>query len=191
MSVTITKNVFATLDASIQATILAAINENQNKPKPKRIITDEQKAKMKAGREAAAAKKKSEIIDSPTQLAAPVLLMPPSDKISEPSPEKKKRGPKKLSDMTPEELLARKEKRAARKAEKASDSSEISEAEEVIMPAHPVVVSVVEKPKRVLSDEQKAKMKAGREAAAAKKKATSSTESSRSESPISAKEKAE
>jgi hypothetical protein len=47
------------------------------------------------------------------------------------------------------------------------------------------------KKKRVISEEQKAKMKAGREAAAEKKKSTSSTERSRSESPISAKEKAE
>ena len=43
----------------------------------------------------------------------------------------------------------------------ASDSEPLAEANEVIMPT--------EKPKRVMSEEQKAKMKAGREAAAAKK----------------------
>ena len=43
----------------------------------------------------------------------------------------------------------------------ASDSEPLAEAGEVIMPN--------EKPKRVMSDEQKAKMKAGREAAAAKR----------------------
>ena len=42
------------------------------KDKPKRVISDEQKAKMKAGREAAAAKKKAEASEAPEAPEAPV-----------------------------------------------------------------------------------------------------------------------
>ena len=163
MSITISKNIFATLDAALQATILAAINDSQ--AKPKRVLSDEQKAKMKAGREAAAAKKK---LENPTE-----------EVVSDSGSSEKKRGPKKLADMTPEERTAHNEKVAARKAAKAAKSSEATpvESETEAAPA----MATPEKPKRVISDEQKAKMKAGREAAAAKKKAEK--EVSRSPSP--------
>ena len=85
--------------------------EEDAEPKPKRVLTDEQKAKMKAGREAAKAKRDAE------KAAAG----------EEPKP---KRTPK-----------------AA------------------------VEGAVAARPKRVLTDEQKAKMKAGREAAKARKAA--------------------
>jgi len=164
MSITISKNIFATLDAALQATILAAINDSQ--AKPKRVLTDEQKAKMKAGREAAAAKKK---LETPTEEVA-----------SDSGSSEKKRGPKKLADMTPEERTAHNEKVAARKATKAAKAAKSSEATPV--ESETEAAPAAEKPKRVLSEEQKAKMKAGREAAAAKKKAEKE-ETSRSPSP--------
>lgn len=92
--------------------------------KPKRVISEEQKAKMKAGREAAVTAKKlaekeaaqiavamaAELMghgEVPEAVAAPVL---------------KKRGPNKLEDMTPEELAKREAKKAERKAKKAADA---------------------------------------------------------------------
>jgi hypothetical protein len=81
--------------------------------KPKRVLSDEQKAKMKAGREAAKARK-----DAEKAAAAPVV----------------------------------EEKKAP--VEGTPDNSDTEQ-----------------KPKRVLTDEQKAKMKAGREAAKARKEA--------------------
>jgi len=167
MSITISKNIFATLDAALQATILAAINDSQ--AKPKRVLSDEQKAKMKAGREAAAAKKK---LETPTEEVA-----------SDSGSSEKKRGPKKLTDMTPEERTAHNEKVAARKATKAAKAAKSSETTPVESETEvPAAMATPEKPKRVLSEEQKAKMKAGREAAAAKKKAEKE-ETSRSPSP--------
>jgi hypothetical protein len=85
--------------------------EEDAEPKPKRVLTDEQKAKMKAGREAAKAKRDAE-------------------KVVAGEEPKSKRTPK-----------------AA------------------------VEGAVAARPKRVLTDEQKAKMKAGREAAKARKAA--------------------
>ena len=96
--------------------------------KPKRVMTDEQKAKMKAGREAAKAKKDAEkeadaarVVavsmaaelmghgEVPDDIAA--LAATPATKA-----ELKKRGPKKLEDMTPEERAKHDAKKAADKA---------------------------------------------------------------------------
>jgi hypothetical protein len=167
MSIKINKDIFAALDASIQATILAAINDTN---KPKRVLSEEQKAKMKAGRDAAKAKKADGTV------TAHVVVASSSGSVTSEG-SAKKRGPKKLADMTPEERTAHDAKVAERKAKKtaaSSDTETVAEAGEVIVPQ--------DKPKRVISEEQKAKMKAGREAAAAKKKALTS-ETERSPSP--------
>lgn len=99
--------------------------------KPKRVMTDEQKAKMKAGRDAAKAKKEADAArvvavsmaaelmghgEVPDDIAA--LTVAPEAK-----PELKKRGPKKLEDMTPEERAKHDAKKAERKAKKASGAA--------------------------------------------------------------------
>jgi hypothetical protein len=105
--------------------------------KPKRVITDEQKAKMKAGREASAnAKKAKKEADAARVVAvsmaaelmghgeAPddiaVLMATPEAK---PEQQVKKRGPKKLDAMTPEELAKHNAKKAERQAKKAADKA--------------------------------------------------------------------
>jgi hypothetical protein len=89
-----------------------------------------------------------------------------------------KRGPKKLSEMTPDQLAAHNTKILKRNEAKnvKAAGAEIHEAMEVIFPT--VVPSatvtdtvVVSKPKRIISDEQKAKMKLGRERKLAEKNA--------------------
>ena len=97
--------------------------------KPKRIMTDEQKAKMKAGRDAAKAKKEADAArvvavstmaelmghgEVPDEIA--VLAATPDQKL-------KKRGPKKLEDMTAEERTAHDAKKAERQAKKASGAA--------------------------------------------------------------------
>jgi hypothetical protein len=99
----------------------AAKKERKN---PWAGLSEEQKAervaKMKAGK---AAKKAAE---APSEEEAP-----PSDGEAAPSvtsSEKKKRGPKKFSEMTPEELEAAKAKRAAKKSAKSSEAPKSSAA---------------------------------------------------------------
>jgi hypothetical protein len=100
--------------------------------KPKRVMTEEQKAKMKAGREAAKAKKEAdaarvvavsmmaelmghgEVPDEIAALAVPTVT--PDQKL-------KKRGPKKLEDMTAEERAKHDAKKAERQAKKAADKA--------------------------------------------------------------------
>jgi Spy/CpxP family protein refolding chaperone len=96
----------------------AAKAQTEGDEKPKRVLTDEQKAKMKAGREAAKARREAE----------------------------------KGAAGGGEPAKPAKKPRAAKA--KTEDGAEGAE-----------------KPKRVLTDEQKAKMKAGREAAKARKAA--------------------
>ena len=99
--------------------------------KPKRVITEEQKAKMKVGREAALAKKAADAArvvavsmaaelmghgEVPDEIA--VLMATPEAK-----PELKKRGPKKLDAMTPEERAKHDAKKAERQAKKAADKA--------------------------------------------------------------------
>jgi hypothetical protein len=102
---------------------------------------------------------------------------------AEPQPEplaqaKKKRGPKKVADMTAEEKAVHDAKVAERKAKKAAPATAVEPEPEpepvttppVKKPEHqedaetPVKPNAGEKPKRVLSPEHLAKMKAGREA---------------------------
>ncbi len=97
--------------------------------KPKRVMTEEQKAKMKAGREAAAAKKEADAArvvavstmaelmghgEVPDEIA--VLTVAPDQKL-------KKRGPKKLEDMTAEERAKHDANKAERQAKKAADKA--------------------------------------------------------------------
>ena len=105
--------------------------------KPKRVMTDEQKAKMKAGREASAnAKKAKKEADAARVVAVSmaaelmghgevpddiaVLMATPEAK---PEQQVKKRGPKKLEAMTPEELAKHNAKKAERQAKKAADKA--------------------------------------------------------------------
>jgi ribonuclease E len=97
--------------------------------KPKRVMSDEQKAKMKAGREAAAAAKKASAPE-PVAEPVPVPMAEPEAK-PEAKPDAKKRGPKKLTDMTPEELAIHEARKAERKAKKESGSGTTSPARSV------------------------------------------------------------
>lgn len=111
--------------------------------KPKRVMTDEQKAKMKAGREAAKAKKaaeidqtvakieatiEAEVIAAAAKKAALVAVSMAAEETasvtsgSTSSSGAKKRGPKKLADMTPEERAKHDSKKAERKAKKATEA---------------------------------------------------------------------
>jgi hypothetical protein len=101
--------------------------------KPKKVISEEQKAKMKAGREAAAAAKKANK-DAVIVLPEPVAVPAPEPEpvaVAAPAPEAKKRGPKKLTDMTPEELAIHEARKAERKAKKESGSGTTSPARSV------------------------------------------------------------
>jgi hypothetical protein len=85
--------------------------------KPKRVISDAQKAALKAGREAAKAKRASVTIELPTTqeilTETPAVTEPAAADASE------KKGRKKDSERyTPEELVAVKAERAAKKAAK-------------------------------------------------------------------------
>ena len=106
--------------------------------KAKRVMSDEQKAKMKAGREASAAAKKAAkdaepvTVAEPVPVAEPVTVAEPEQVTeSEAKPEAKKRGPKKLTDMTPEELAIHEARKAERKAKKESGSGTTSPARSV------------------------------------------------------------
>ena len=217
MSITISKTAFATLDAAIQATILAAVNTSDAKPKSKIVEKPKQKGQMNAwtayGKEVHATHAAEYATWKAEQAAAGAAVSkqtvpcfvsqwrdahkdeyatfeaawkeahpkeaPSKDAASVAGSEtsqKKKRGPKKLSEMTVEERAEHDTKVAERKAAKKSANSSDSEelAGEVIVPsvaAPNAVAAPAPKPKRVLTEEQKAKMKAGREAAAAKKAA--------------------
>jgi hypothetical protein len=90
--------------------------------KPKKVLTDEQKAKMKAGREAAAAKKAAAATAPATAPAAAAATATAeaeaTDGNASDTSSQKRRGPKKLSEMSAEELAAHKAKVAERKEKK-------------------------------------------------------------------------
>ena len=112
----------------VDAVIVATVAE-----KPKRVMTDEQKAKMKAGREMAKAKKYAAglLPISPAfggPMSDPVVApVPPEAPVAPEVPEApvaaKKRGPKKLNDMTHEERTRHDARKAERKAKKAAGLS--------------------------------------------------------------------
>ena len=95
--------------------------------KPKRVMTDEQKAKMKAGREAAKAKKEADAARVVAVSMAAELMghgeVPDDISALTVAPVLKKRGPKKLEDMTPEERAKHDAKKAERQAKKAADKA--------------------------------------------------------------------
>ena len=114
-------------EATVASEPVAAVAE----AKPKRVMTDEQKAKMKAGREASKAKKEADAARVVAVSMAAELMghgEVPDDIASlmatpEAKPELKKRGPKKLEDMTPEERAKHDAKKAERQAKKAADKA--------------------------------------------------------------------
>ena len=95
--------------------------------KPKRVMTDEQKAKMKAGREAAKAKKEADAARVVAVSSMAELMghgeVPDEIAVLAAKPELKKRGPKKLEEMTPEERAKHDAKKAERQAKKAADKA--------------------------------------------------------------------
>jgi hypothetical protein len=114
--------------------------------KPKRVMTDEQKAKMKAGREAAKAKKAAQVDQTVAKIEATVeaevlagvaakeaarvavsmaaeLMGHGEVPEEQPVQQVKKRGPKKLEAMTPEERAKHDAKKAERQAKKAADKA--------------------------------------------------------------------
>jgi len=254
MSINISKNIFSTLDVSIQNTILEAINKNPKQGKnlkKEKNLNQEKPTKVNAwtaftkhilathASEIQAFISEKKISEPQTKVlplhfvshyrtnheeeynkfqenfksSQPVIVsesMTVSDNNSVTSTnEKKKRGPKKLVDMTSDERAAHDAKVANRKsAKKPVKTDELTEANEVIFSSAPMVAEpkvaepkvaepkVTEpvsaeakiKPKRIVTDEQKAAMKAGRERAAAAKKALA--DNNRSPSP-GAKEKSE
>jgi hypothetical protein len=103
-------------------------------------LSEEQKAeriaKMKAGKEAKKAASAPSAADADGEAPASDGEAP-----SVTSSEKKKRGPKKFADMTPEELEAAKAKRAAKKSAKSAEAPKASEssatAARVPLPASP------------------------------------------------------
>ena len=116
---------------------VVAVATDGAETKAKRVMSDEQKAKMKAGREASAAAKKAAKDTEPVIFAVSPSpqnpLSTPSEPITEAEakPDAKKRGPKKLTDMTPEELAIHEAKKAERKAKKESGSGTSSPARSV------------------------------------------------------------
>jgi hypothetical protein len=117
--------------------------------KPKRVLTEEHKAKMQAGRVAKKAAKAAESVES-VESAKPVKAKKAA-KVTEAEVAEK---PKRV--LTEEHKAKMQAGRAAKKAAKAAEAAEpVSE---------PVAATLSEKPKRVLTEEHKAKMQAGRKA---------------------------
>jgi len=159
------KALLPTLEKMVSATqpSLAAVTEKKRVGKP---LTEEHKAKMKAGREAKKAEKAALALTPSTALAALTAVAPVTEA------EKPKRV------LTEEHLAKMKAGREAKKAEKAALATAPSTVVEAVTTEAPSTATAVateaEKPKRVgkpLTEEHKAKLKAGREAAKAKKEA--------------------
>ena len=173
MSIKITPKMFAMLDSNAQSAINSLFLAKPVEVKPKRVLSSEHLAKLKAGREAKQALKR---LDKKAQdwgfcpLPEPIPLVE-TVTVTVPEPvQQKKRGPKPLSTMTPDELAAHKIKVGERKAEREAKKLVETVLPEPVLPEPVLVVELAEvKPKRILSPEHLAKLKAGREAAKAKK----------------------
>jgi hypothetical protein len=119
--------------------------------KPKKVLSAEQKAKMKAGREAAAAKKAAAAAAAPVaEAAAPVADAAPApvaeDGSASDTSSQKRRGPKskaELAAMSAEERAEYEKKAAERKAKKAAKAAAPAAAE-VPLPASPAPVAAEE-----------------------------------------------
>lgn len=109
--------------------------------KPKKVLSKEQKEKMAAGRAAAKAKKEAAAAAAPSAAdAVPVaeaVPAPEADGNASDTSSQKRRGPKKLSEMSPEERAAHDKKVAERKLAKAAAPA----AAAVPLPASPVPVA--------------------------------------------------
>jgi hypothetical protein len=165
MSIKITPKMFAALDSKVQAAISSLVEV-----KPKRVLSPEHLAKLKAGRETKQALKRlAKLAAAEDETLPESIPVIESVAVTVPEPvapvEQKKRGPKSLASKTPEELAAHKTRVAERKAERKA-----KKLVETVLPEPVLVVELAEvKPKRALSAEHLAKLKAGREAAKAKK----------------------
>lgn len=194
MSITLTPEMLAMLDSKTKDTVIAISKGETNVvSKPKKVLSPEHLAKMKAGREKKLAEKKA--VNGAANGAANVEASVDGSS-SDSGSAGKKRGPKKLADMTPEERAEHDAKVAARKAAKEAMTPEQKAAEEVkkaaakaareakkaasapvpvVAVAVPVPVAVAApvpvpvKVKKTLSPENLAKMAAGREKAKAAK----------------------
>ena len=109
--------------------------------KPKKVLSKEQKEKMAAGRAAAKAKKEAAAAAAPSAAAAvPVaeaVPAPEADGNASDTSSQRRRGPKKLSEMSPEERAAHDKKVAERKLAKAAAPA----AAAVPLPASPAPVA--------------------------------------------------
>ena len=117
--------------------------------KPKKVLSKEQKEKMAAGRAAAKAKKEAAAAAAPSAAAAAAPsaadAVPVADAVPAPEADgnasdtssQKRRGPKKLSEMSPEERAAHDKKVAERKLAKAAAPA----AAAVPLPASPAPVA--------------------------------------------------
>jgi len=151
------KALLPTLEKMVSATqpSLAAVTEKKRVGKP---LTEEHKAKMKAGREAKKAEK------------AALALTPSTAALTAVAPATEAEKPKRV--LTEEHKAKMKAGREAKKAEKAALATAPSTVVAAVTATAPATEA--EKPKRVgkpLTEEHKAKLKAGREAAKAKKEA--------------------
>ena len=107
MSITLTPAMLSMLDSKIKEAIMVVSNASKDTvevTKPKKVLSPEHLAAMKAGREKKAAEK--------------ALVTTETASASDSGSATKKRGPKKLADMTPEEKAAHEAKVAVRKAAK-------------------------------------------------------------------------
>ena len=170
MSVVFTPEMFALLDSKTKQKMLAVASGTVNE-KPKKVLSPEHLAKLKAGREAAAAKKAAAA--APAEVAAPEAAAPAAVADAKP---KKVLSPEHLAKLK----AGREAAKAKKEAEKAAPAPEAvaapapakvvlnpEEEDEPVAVAAPVAAPV----KKVLSPEHLAKLKAGREAAKAKKEA--------------------
>ena len=109
--------------------------------KPKKVLSKEQKEKMAAGRAAAKAKKEAAAAAAPSAAAAvPVaeaVPAPEADGNASDTSSQRRRGPKKLSEMSPEKRAAHDKKVAERKLAKAAAPA----AAAVPLPASPAPVA--------------------------------------------------
>jgi hypothetical protein len=112
--------------------------------KPKKVLSEAQKAKMKAGREAAAAKKAAAAAAAPVADAAPAPVA--EDGNASDTSSQKRRGPKskaELAAMSAEERSEYEKKAAERKAKKAAKAAAPAAAD-VPLPASPAPVAAEE-----------------------------------------------
>ena len=173
MSIKITPKMFAALDSNVQAAISSLfLAKPVAEVKAKRVLSSEHLAKLKAGREANQELKRLAKLAAAEDAALPESIpLVETVFVTVPEPvEQKKRGPKPLASKTPEELAAHKTRVAERKAEREAKKLVETVLPEPVLPEPVLVVELAEvKPKRILSPEHLAKLKAGREAAKAKK----------------------